>query len=70
MLSCTEISFVISFSKFWEIRSQNGFPFTQLNQATYSKLREKIILTCFTKMIAKQSSVIQYAWRMCHMKEE
>ena len=30
-----------------------GIPFTQLNQATYSKLEEKVILTCFTKLIAE-----------------
>ena len=67
MLSCTELSF-FNLEKFGVKR---GFPFTQLNQATYSKLEEeKVILTCFTKIIAEQSSVIQYAWPMCHMKEE
>ena len=40
-----------------------GFPFTQLNQTAYSNLEEekKSNLTCFTNMIAEQSSVIQYA---------
>ena len=57
MLSCTEISFNILFNF-----EKPGFPFTQLNQATYSKLEEKkVTLTCLTKMIAEQSSVIQYA---------
>ena len=49
------------------------FPFTQLNQATYSKLggkKEEVILTCFTNMTAEQSSVIQYACTICHMKGE
>ena len=61
MLSCTESSFVISFFNFEKFGVTSGFPFTQLNQATYSKLGEKIILTSFTKIIAEQSSVIQYA---------
>ena len=71
MLSCTEISFVISlfnFEKFWV---NPGFPFTQLNRANTQNLeRKKIILTCFTKMIAEQSSVIQYALPMYDMKEK
>ena len=32
------------------------------------KTWKKVILTCFTKIIAEQSSVIQYAWPMCHNK--
>ena len=60
MLSCTAISFVISFSNFEKFGVKPGFLFTQLNQATYSKLEEKkVILTCFTKIIAELSSVIQ-----------
>ena len=54
MLSCTEISFVISFIDFEKFRVKPGFPFTQLNQATYSKLEKKVILTCFTRIIAEQ----------------
>ena len=64
MLSGTEISFVISFFSFnfEKFRVQPGVPLTQLNQATCSKLgKKKVILTCFTKIIAEQSSVIQYA---------
>ena len=61
MLLCTEISFVISFFNFEKFGVKPGFPFTQLNHATYSKLGKKVILTCFTKRIAEQSSVIQYA---------
>ena len=60
MLSCTEISFVISFFNFEKFWVKPGFPFTQLNRANIQNL-EKIILTCFTKIIAEQSSVIQYA---------
>ena len=61
MLSCTEICCVISVFKFEKFGVKPGFPFTQLNQSTYSKLGKKVILACFTKMIAEQSSVIQYA---------
>ena len=56
MLSGTEINFVISFFTFEKFEVKPGFPFTQLNQATYSKLGD-FLLTCFTKMIAEQSSV-------------
>ena len=38
MLPCTEFSFVISFFYFEKFGVKPGFPFTQLNQATYSKL--------------------------------
>ena len=41
MLSCTEISFVMSFFNFEKFGVKPGFPFTQLNQATYSKLGEE-----------------------------
>ena len=34
------------------------------------KTWKKLISTCFTKIIAEQSSVIQYAWPMYHMKEK
>ena len=56
MLSCPQISFVISFfSNFEKFGIKPGFSFTQLNQAIYSKLWGKIvILTCFTKIIAEQ----------------
>ena len=60
ILSCAEISFVISvfnFEKFWV---KPGFSFTQLNRADTQNL-EKVIWTCLTKMIADQSSVSQYA---------
>ena len=30
----------------------------------------KIVLTCFTKMIAEQPSLTQYERPMCHMKEK
>ena len=61
MLSFTEISFVISFFNCEKFGVKPGFPFTQLNQATYSKLGKKVILICFTKIIAEQSSIIQYS---------
>ena len=70
MLSCTEICFGISIFNFEKFGVKPGFLCTQLNQATYSKLGKRVILTRFTKIIAEQSSVIQYAWPMCHMKEE
>ena len=60
MLLCTEISFVISFFNFEKFGVKPGFPFTQLNQAILTQNLEKVILTCFTKMAAEQSSVIQY----------
>ena len=41
MLSCTEISFVISFFNFEKFGVKLGFTFTQLNQATYSNLAKK-----------------------------
>ena len=67
MLSCTEISFVISFSQFWEIWSQTlGFLLRNSIKPLSQNLEKKVILTCFTKIIAEQSSVIQYAWPMCH----
>ena len=61
MLSGTEISFVKSFFLLEKFGVKPGFPFTQLNQATYSKLGKKISVTCLTKTIAEQSSVVQYA---------
>ena len=60
MLSCTEISFVIFFLLLRNLES-NPCPFTQLNQAYLLKTWKKVNLICFTKMIADQSSVIQYA---------
>ena len=54
---CYIFFFFFNFEKFGV---NPGFPFTQLNQAT-TQILEKVILTCFTKMIAEQSSVIQYA---------
>ena len=58
MLSCTEINFVISFYNFEKFGVKPGFPFMQLK---LTQKLEKEMLTCFTKMIAEQSSVIQYA---------
>ena len=61
--------FCYIFFQFWEILSQLGFPFTQLNRANTQNL-EIINFDMFYKMIAEQSSVIQYAWPMYHMKEK
>ena len=65
MLSCIEISFVIPFSILtpnFEFGAKHGFPFTQFNQATYSKTwGGGNHLTCFATMIAEQSPVNQYA---------
>ena len=58
MLLCTKISFVKSFFNF---ESNRGFLFRNSIELTLKTWREKIILTCFTKIIAKQSFVIQYA---------
>ena len=49
MLWCTEISFVISFFNFEKIGVKPGFPFMQLNQATYSKLGKKSNFDMFYK---------------------
>ena len=65
-----------SFFQFWEIwsqtikRSRSGFPFNNSDQATYWKLeaQKKSNSDMFYKN--EQSSVIQYAWPMCDMKEE
>ena len=71
MLLCIEISFVISFFNFEKLWVKPGFPFTQLNRANTQNL-ENINIDMFYKMIAQQSSVIQYAWPMYmyHMKEK
>ena len=63
MLSCTEISFITLFfvEKFGV---KPGFPFTQLNQATYSKLG-KLILTCFTKMPLLNSQLLSNMHDQC-----
>ena len=58
------------FFKFEKVGVKPGFPFTQLNQATYSELGNLNFDVFLQKIIAEQSSVIQYAWPMCHMKEE
>ena len=49
MLSCTEINFVISFFNFEKFGVNPGFPITQLNQATYSKLGGKSNFDMFYK---------------------
>ena len=58
--------------QFRELWSQTRVPFYATQSSyTYSKLGGGgVILICFTKIIAEQSSVIQYAWPMCHMKEK
>ena len=43
MLSCTEISFVISFFNFEKFWVKPGFPVTQLNRANTQNLERKII---------------------------
>ena len=59
MLSCTEISFVFAFSILRNSESNPGF--LLCNSSSYLlKTWKKVILTCFTKTIAEQSSVIQY----------
>ena len=58
MLSCTEISFIIFFFQFWEIWSQTRVSFYTTQSSYLLKTLKKVILTCFTKIIAEQSSVI------------
>ena len=48
MLSCTEISFVISFFNFEKFWVKPGFPFTQLNRADAQNL-ENISFDMFYK---------------------
>ena len=69
MLSCTEISFVISFFNFEKFWVKPGLSFTKLNRANTQNL-EKMNFDMFYKIIDEQSSVIQYAWPMYHMKEK
>ena len=70
MLACTTISFVIFFLKFLrQLESNPGFLLRNSIKLLTQNM-EKVILTCSTKIIAEQSSVIQYAWPMCHIKEE
>ena len=52
------------------IWSQTRVSFYVTQSSYLLKTGKIVILTCFTKIIAEQSSVIQYAWPMCHMKEE
>ena len=68
MLSCTEISFVISFFNFEKFWVKPGLPFTKLNRANTQNLKKKKFRHVFTKMLAEQSSGIKYAWPMYHMK--
>ena len=53
MLSCTEISFIISILR--NLASNPGFPFMQLNRATYSKLGKSNLICFYKKIIAEQS---------------
>ena len=59
MLSCTGIIFVYIFFQFWEIWSQTRVSFYATQSSYLLKTWKKIVLTCFTKMIAEPSSVIQ-----------
>ena len=49
MLSCTEITFVISFFNFEKFGVKPGFPFTQLNRANTQNL-ENINFDMFYKI--------------------
>ena len=49
MLSCTEISFVISFFNSDKFLVKPGFPFTQLNRANTQNLEEKNNSDMFNK---------------------
>ena len=73
MLSCTEISFVISFffSILRNLESNPGFLLRNSINLLIQNLEEKKSnFDMFHKIIAEQSSIIQHAWPMCHMKEE
>ena len=54
-------SFVISFFNFEKFGVKPWIPFTQLNQATHLNLEESNFDMFYKKIIAEQSSVIQYA---------
>ena len=57
MLSCTEISFVISFVNFEKCWVKPGFPFTQLNRANTQNL-ENINLDMFYKKLLLSSHLL------------
>ena len=66
MLSWLKSVLLYHFYQFREILSQTRFSFYATQSSHLLKTWKRVILTCFTKMIAEQSSVIQYAWPMCH----
>ena len=72
MLSCTEISFVISFFDFekFGVKCQMSVNITQLIKLHKLKTWTKTVLTCFTKIIAEQPSLTQYERPMYNMKEK
>ena len=61
MLSCIDISFVISLFNIEKFLVKPGFPFMQLNRANTQNLEKVNFDMFYTIMIAEQSSVIQYA---------
>ena len=63
-------SFVISVFNFEENFESNPGFLLRNSFELILKTWKKVMLTCLTKIIADQSSVRQYAWSMCHMKEE
>ena len=58
------------FFNFEKFGVKPGFPFTQLNQATTQNLEKRNFDMFYKNYCWAGSSVIQYAWPMCHMKEE
>ena len=58
--------------QFWEIGSQTRVSFyaTQSSYLLKTWGGGKVIWHVLQKCIVEQSSVIQYAWLICHLKEE
>ena len=54
------MQFCYIFFSIWEIFSQTRVSFYATQSSYLLKTWKKVILTCFTKIIAEQSSVIQY----------
>ena len=62
MLSCTEICCYIFLSILRNLESNSDFLLRNtISLLTQNLEKREVILTCFTKIIGKQSSVIQYA---------
>ena len=71
MLSYTEIKFCYIFFQFWlNFESNRGFLLLNSIELILKTWKIFFFWTCFAKLIAEQSSLIQYAWPMYHMGEK